>query len=152
MPTPGKRPFTYEYPRPALSADAVLATREARPRVLLIKRKHDPFIGRWALPVGFVNEGETIAEACAREVREETGLTVADLEQLYTSGDPGRNPRGWVVTVAFLGRVDAERLKPQAGDDAAEVGWFPLDAPPDMAFDHAMLLARARARLEDRKP
>jgi 8-oxo-dGTP diphosphatase len=144
--------FRYEYPRPALTVDVVVATRETRPRVLLIKRKNDPFAGMWALPGGFVNEGEKLADAARRELKEETGLTVEDLEQLYTAGDPGRDPRGWTVSVAFLARGDARKLKAKAADDAAEVGWFPLDAPPPMAFDHAMLLARARARLLERAP
>jgi 8-oxo-dGTP diphosphatase len=152
MPPRGKPKFSYDYPRPALTADAVLVTREPRPRVLLIKRKGEPFAGTWALPGGFVNEGETIVAGCIREVQEETGLTVEDLEQLYAAGDPGRDPRGWTVTVAFLGRVDAATVTPTAGDDAAEIGWFPLDALPPMAFDHGMILDRAKARLADRKP
>ncbi len=147
-PTPGK--FSYEYPRPALTVDVVLTTREDRPRVLLIKRKSDPFAKTWALPGGFVDEGEKLADAARRELKEETGLVVEALEQLYTAGDPGRDPRGWTVSVAFLARGDAKKLKAKAADDAAEVGWFPLDAPPAMAFDHAMLLARARARITDR--
>src|SRR5205814_234642 len=126
-------------------------SREDRPRVLLIRRKSDPFAGCWALPGGFVDENEKLVDAARRELKEETGLTVGDLEQLYTAGDPGRDPRGWTVTVAYLVRVDADQLKPVAADDAAEVKWFPLDVPPKMAFDHAMLLARARARLADRQ-
>jgi 8-oxo-dGTP diphosphatase len=149
----GKRPkkFTYEYPRPALTVDVVLATREARPRVLLIQRKHEPFAGTWALPGGFVNEGETLADAARRELQEETGLEVAEMEQLYTAGDPGRDPRGWTVSTVFLTRVDAELLQPVAADDAGAVSWFSLEKLPKLAFDHAMLLARARARLADRQ-
>jgi 8-oxo-dGTP diphosphatase len=148
-PRPGK--FSYDYPRPALTVDVVICTRENRPRVLLIKRRADPFAGRWALPGGFVDEGETLADAARRELKEETGVTVLELEQLYTAGDPGRDPRGWTVSVAFLARGDAKKLKAKAADDAADVGWFPLDELPPIAFDHAMILQRARARLEDRK-
>jgi 8-oxo-dGTP diphosphatase len=97
-----------------------------------------------------VDEHETLAEAALRELKEETGLIISELEQLYTAGDPGRDPRGWTVSVAFLARVDAKKLKAKAGDDAAKVKWFPLDALPAMAFDHAMILARAAARLADR--
>jgi 8-oxo-dGTP diphosphatase len=149
----GKRPkkFTYEYPRPALTVDIVLATREGRPRVLLIQRKYEPFAGTWALPGGFVNEGETLAAAARRELREETGLEVKELEQLYTAGDPGRDPRGWTVSTVFLARVDADLLRPAAADDAGAVSWFALERLPTLAFDHAMLLARARTRLADRQ-
>src|SRR5262245_13167544 len=96
------RRFAYEYPRPALTVDVVLATREPSPRVLLIRRKKDPFAGTWALPGGFVDENEKLADAALRELREETGLTITEIEQLYTAGDPGRDPRGWVVSVVFL--------------------------------------------------
>ena len=147
-----RRQFTYDYPRPALTVDVVLATREARPRVLLIRRKHDPFAGRWALPGGFVDDGERLSDAARRELREETGLTVVDLEQLYTAGDPGRDPRGWTVSVVYLARAAAGELNPIAADDADAVGWFPLDELPALAFDHGMILARARARIVDREP
>ena len=147
----GKK-FTYEYPRPALTVDVVIVTHEARPRVLLIRRKKDPFAGTWAFPGGFVDEGEKIADAARRELREEAGADVGEIEQLYTAGDPGRDPRGWTVTVAFLARVGVDQLKPVAADDADAVGWFPVDDPPPLAFDHAMILARARARIADREP
>lgn len=142
---PGK--FRYDYPRPALTVDVVLLTNGKNPRVLLIKRKGEPFAGSWALPGGFVNEGERLAEAAKRELEEETGVKLDDLEQLYTAGDPGRDPRGWTVSVVFLARLDARKAKAVAGDDAAEVGWFPLAKPPAMAFDHGMLLDLARSRL-----
>lgn len=145
---PGK--FTYDYPRPALTADVVLVTREASHRVLLIKRKSDPFAGLWALPGGFVDEGERPADAARRELQEEAGLAIEELEPLYTAGDPGRDPRGWTVSVVFLARIDSKKAKGKAGDDAAEVGWFPLASPPPTAFDHGMLLTRARTRLADR--
>jgi 8-oxo-dGTP diphosphatase len=141
---------TYEYPRPALTADVVLLSRDAVPRVLLIRRAKDPFAGAWAFPGGFVDAGETPVEAARRELIEETGLAAPDLEQLYTAGDPGRDPRGWTVTVAFLGRVDRKKLKAKAADDASEARWFPLDGLPELAFDHAMILERAKARIADR--
>ena len=81
---------------------------------------------------------------------EETGVRFNDLEQLYTAGDPGRDPRGWTVSVAFLARVEPDRLTAIAGDDAAAVKWFPLDRLPKLAFDHAMILARVKTRLADR--
>jgi 8-oxo-dGTP diphosphatase len=138
---------TYEYARPSVTVDVVIVTREPAPRVLLIRRKKDPFVGTWAIPGGFVDPGETLAAAAVRELREETGVVGVDLEQLAAFGDPGRDPRGWTVSVAFLARVDAG-TKATADDDAAEAGWHPLDKPPQpLAFDHDQILARARARL-----
>ena len=142
--------FTYDYPHPALTVDIVLATRGKTSSVLLIKRAGKPFEGCWAIPGGFVEEGETLAEAARRELKEETGLVVNELEQLYTAGDPGRDPRGWTVSVVYLLRVDSKKIKPKAGDDAREVKWFPLDDLPPLAFDHAMILERARARIVER--
>ncbi len=140
--TPAK--FTYDYPRPALTADVAVVTTEKRPRILLIRRKNDPFAGMWAFPGGFVNEGETIVEAARRELVEETSLTVAKLLPLFTAGDPGRDPRGWTVTVLYLARVRAKDATAVAADDAAEVAWHLLDAPPPLAFDHAELLMLVR--------
>jgi 8-oxo-dGTP diphosphatase len=145
-----KQTFTYPYPRPSLTVDIVLVTREASPRVLLIQRKADPFQGKWALPGGFVDENERLIDAARRELREETGVEQADLEQLHAFGDPGRDPRGWTVSVVFLTLVNADQLKAVAGDDAAAVDLFPLADLPPLAFDHADILARARARLADR--
>ena len=144
-----KKPFCYEYPRPAVTVDVVIVTRERRPRVLLIRRKHDPFAGLWAVPGGFVDMDEALEAAAARELREETGVSAQRLEQLHTFGDPGRDPRGRTISVAYLARVDPEEVHPEAADDAAEVGWHPLDAPPALAFDHAKILERARVRLKD---
>ena len=152
MSTNGGQKHTYEYARPALTVDVAIVTREAQPRVLLIRRKKEPFAGSWALPGGFVDANERLADAARRELVEEAGVTVADLEQLYTAGDPGRDPRGWTVTVAYLAQVAPDALKPVAADDADAVGWFALDELPSLAFDHAMLLARVRVRLKDRKP
>ena len=142
-----KKSYCYEFPRPSLTADLVLITKEKRPRVLLIRRKHPPYAGFWAFPGGFVDEDETLEAAARRELKEETGLKVKKLEQLLAFGDPGRDPRGWTVTIAFFGRVDPKKLKPKADDDAAEVGWHFIDDPPRLAFDHAKILKAARKRM-----
>jgi 8-oxo-dGTP diphosphatase len=147
-----KRKFTYEWPRPAVTADIVVITLEKRPRVLLIKRKNDPFAGKWALPGGFVDERETLQAAANRELKEETGLNALELEQLHAFGDPWRDPRGWTISVAFLARANPVLLEPQAADDAAEVKWFLLDRLPPLAFDHAEIIGRARTRIADRAP
>jgi 8-oxo-dGTP diphosphatase len=145
-----KKGYTYEYPRPAVTVDVIIVTRERRPRVLLIRRKHDPFAGMWAIPGGFVDMDESLETAASRELREETGLKVAELEQLHTFGDPDRDPRGRTISVAYLARVDAARLHPEADDDADDVGWHPLDRLPPLAFDHVKILACARERLKKR--
>jgi 8-oxo-dGTP diphosphatase len=142
-----KKGFTYEYPRPAVTADAVLITRERTPRVLLIRRKHEPFAGMWAIPGGFVEIDEPLEDAARRELQEETGVRVDRIEQLHTFGDPGRDPRGRTISVVYLARVSARLLKPEAADDAAEVAWYPLNETPPLAFDHEQILAYARKKL-----
>jgi 8-oxo-dGTP diphosphatase len=139
--------YEYDYPRPSVTVDVVIVTLEPNPRVLLIRRKKDPFAGAWAIPGGFVDADEPLAAAAERELQEETGVTDVALEQLAAFGDPGRDPRGWTVSVVFLARVPAD-TEATAADDAAEVGWHRLDKlPKKLAFDHARILDRARARL-----
>ena len=142
-----RKHFCYDYPRPEVTVDAVIVTLEKRPRVLLIRRKHAPFAGMWAIPGGFVNMDEPLETATRRELLEETGVRVGRLEQLYTFGDPGRDPRGRTISVVYLGRADASQLQPQAADDAAEVAWHPMDKLPPLAFDHDQILAVARKAL-----
>ncbi len=148
-------PATKSYERPAVTVDAVVIARHPEgPRVLLIKRRNPPFAGRWALPGGFVEPNEPLEAAARRELQEETGATPAHLEQLYTFGDPGRDPRGWTISVAYLALLepgDLERWRLEAGSDAREVGWFDLYDPPPLAFDHAQIVARAAARLTEQE-
>jgi len=136
--------FTYKYPRPAVTVDIVILTREEKPRVLLIRRKHEPFADCWALPGGFVDMDEPLDAAARRELLEETGVHGKNLVQLHTFGDPGRDPRGRTISVAYLAFVNIKQVKPLAADDAAEVGWFSLARPPKLAFDHKDILAKAR--------
>jgi 8-oxo-dGTP diphosphatase len=151
-------PFTYPYPRPSVTADVVaFAMRADDLVVLLIRRKSDPFKGCWALPGGFVDENESLERAAARELQEETGLTGVKLEQLGAFGDPGRDPRGHTVTVAFVTyRPTETALNP--GDDAVEAVWQPLRAldlgdvttqrsvpPPPPGMAAAKKSARAKA-------
>lgn len=151
MPAKKRPKVSYDYPRPALTVDVVLATREVFPRVLLIKRAKDPFAGRWALPGGFVEENERLIDAARRELVEETGVRVAELEHLCAAGDPGRDPRGWTVSVVFFGRVTADEMAAKGADDATEAKWFRLDKLPELAFDHAAILKRAAGRIADRQ-
>ncbi|MBX3263996.1 MAG: NUDIX hydrolase [Labilithrix sp.] len=116
-------PFSYAFPRPAVTCDAVVFTMRADDlAVLLVQRKDEPFRGRWALPGGYVNDNEPLDRAAARELAEETGITGAKLEQLGAFGDPGRDPRGHTITIAYVTFLVAE-AKITAGDDAAAVEW-----------------------------
>jgi len=115
--------------------------------VLLVKRKYEPFAGIWALPGGFVEEDETPREAAERELLEEAGLSASYLEQLYTFGEPRRDPRGRVVSVAHFALVPASQLKIRAGDDAADARLFPVHNLPKLAFDHKDIIAYAVTRV-----
>lgn len=134
-----------DYPRPMLTVDTVVLTDEQTPSVLLIQRANPPFAGKWALPGGFVDEGETVGEAAPRELGEETGLRVGLLEMLGVYDTPGRDPRGWTVSVVYLARIPA-RAPVKGGDDASEARWFSVEELPQLAFDHAIIVADALKR------
>lgn len=141
--------FTYDYPRPALTVDCVVfGFDEGDLKVLLIKRDLDPYKGRWALPGGFVHEHESLDDAARRELREETGLEKLYLEQLYTFGDRGRDPRGHVVTVAYYALVKLADHKVRAATDASSAAWFSVSEASRLAFDHGKILETALARLK----
>lgn len=142
-------PYTYEYPRPSLTVDCVVfAWTENGLEVLLIQRGQEPFTGKWAFPGGFVEMDEELETGARRELEEETGLSDVYLEQLYTFGGVGRDPRGRVVTVAWYALIDKGRYAPAVGaSDARDAKWFALDAVPELAFDHAKVLETAIARL-----
>jgi 8-oxo-dGTP diphosphatase len=118
-------------------------------KVLLIERAvaTEPFFGRWALPGGFVDPAESLDAAAARELEEETGVTSAFLEQLYTFGAPDRDPRGRVITVAYFALVNRAECKVRAGSDAARAEWFDIRELPPLAFDHREIVDKAIARL-----
>jgi 8-oxo-dGTP diphosphatase len=140
-------PYTYVYPRPALTVDcALFAGQGDDRRVLLIQRDKEPFAGRWALPGGFVEEGETLEAAARRELSEETGVSGISLEQFYTFGQPGRDPRGWTVSVVYVAQVNPADHHPRAADDARNVAWFPVRGLPPLAFDHDQIVAMACRR------
>lgn len=142
-------PVTYNHPRAALTVDcAVFGLDDDGLKVLLIQRGIEPFAGRWALPGGFVHLDETLEQAALRELREETGLERVFLEQLYTFGDPGRDPRERVVTVAYFALVRLGDHTVQAATDARSVAWFATDDLPALAFDHDAILAAALNRLQ----
>jgi 8-oxo-dGTP diphosphatase len=143
-----KGPYTYAYPRPMVTVDAVVFSESAgRREVLLIERARDPFAGSWALPGGFVDIDEALDTAAHRELEEETGLRGIALAQVHAFGDPDRDPRGRSISIAFAGITDRHAQKAAGADDAADARWFPLDELPPLAFDHADILAYAVARM-----
>lgn len=137
-------PFTYDYPRPAVTTDVVAFTLiDAARHILLIQRAIDPGKGQWAFPGGFVDKDEDLMDAARRELAEETGLTGLSLHQFHTFGEIGRDPRGHTISVAYTGFVSPEQQAVQAADDAADARWFPLTGPPPLAFDHDHILEKA---------
>ena len=134
--------YTYKYPRPAVTADCVVMTKEAVPQVLLIERGADPYKGSWAFPGGFMNMDETTEQCAIRELEEETGLQVTDLHQIGAYSKVDRDPRGRTITIAYLAIVDAP-IAVTGQDDAAKAQWFPIDNLPPLAFDHEEIMQDA---------
>lgn len=131
-----------------LTVDAVVfGYRDGRLFLALINRKYAPFQGQWALPGGFVLPNESLEMAVQRELQEETGIQTQFLEQLFTFGNPARDPRQRVVSVAYMGLVRPTDFTIMASTDAQDVAWFALDALPNLAFDHADILRVALNRL-----
>jgi 8-oxo-dGTP diphosphatase len=141
--------YTYEYPRPSLTVDCIIfgLDETGRLKVLLIQRAKNPFKDHWALPGGFVDMDEDLEAAALRELKEETGVENIFIEQLYTFGTPGRDPRGRVVSVAYFALVNLAEHKLGADTDAQDVRWYALDELPVLAFDHAVILETAINRL-----
>lgn len=144
-------PHTYDYPRPALTVDcAVFGLDGGELKLMLIQRQLDPFRHRWALPGGFVQMDEALEDAARRELSEETGIERVFLEQLYTFGSPGRDPRGRVVTVAYYALANLADHRIQAATDAENAGWFSIHDLPTLAFDHADIIGAALERLRNK--
>ena len=134
--------YCYKYPRPAVTADCIVFTKESTPKVLLIERGSDPFKGCWAFPGGFLDMDETTDECAIRELKEETGLEVTDIQQIGTYSKVDRDPRGRTITVAYLAVVESP-MEVKGQDDAAKAQWFPIDALPELAFDHDEIMRDA---------
>ena len=133
-----------------VTVDVVIFTiQEARLKVLLIRRGIAPFKGFMAIPGGFIHEDESLQEAALRELAEETGIRDVYLEQLYSFGDPKRDPRGRVVTISYYALIPADRT-PKAGSDASEASWCDVDALPKLAFDHREIIDYAMERLRNK--
>lgn len=131
--------YSYEYPRPAVTVDVILITRDEVPKILLIQRKNEPFINKWAFPGGFLDMDEDLETAALRELQEETNIQHIQLKQFKSYGGVNRDPRGRTVSVVFYAIIDLE-ITPKAMDDAKDAKWFPLDQIPTLAFDHQSIL------------
>ena len=134
--------YTYKYPRPAVTADCVVITKESEPKVLLIQRGADPYKGCWAFPGGFMNMDETTEQCAIRELEEETGLKVDTIHQIGAYSKVDRDPRGRTITVAYLAIID-KPVVVIGQDDADKAEWFPLSALPKLAFDHDEIMRDA---------
>lgn len=145
-----KGEYVYEYPRPAMTADNVIfGVGGNKLQILLVERGIEPFKGSWALPGGFLRMCETIEECARRELREETNVHDVYLEQFHVFSDPRRDPRGRVVTVAFIALVRPSDHAVIGGDDASNAMWFDVDMLPPLAFDHLQIIDKARVYLKE---
>lgn len=144
-----KGTYTYDYPRPAVTTDCVIFGYDGKElKVLLIERGIEPFKGCWAFPGGFLNMDEDALSGARRELKEETGLENAFIEQFHTFSEPGRDPRGRVITIAHYALVKIQEV--EGGDDAAQARWFPIGEVPPLAFDHDRILRMAMSRLKEK--
>lgn len=140
------------YDRPSVTVDlAIFTLHERALHVLLVQRKHWPHEGRWALPGGFVNMDESLEQAARRELEEETGVRDIYLEQLYTFGEPRRDPRTRVISVAYIALVAADKQDLRVSGESSDLRWFPVaQLPSPLAFDHGQIMATALARLRSK--
>ena len=144
-----KGTYTYDYPRPAVTTDCVIFGYDGKElKVLLIERGIEPFKGCWAFPGGFLNMDEDALAGARRELKDETGLENAFIEQFHTFSEPGRDPRGRVITIAHYALVKIQEV--EGGDDAAQARWFPIGEVPPLAFDHDRILRMAMSRLKEK--
>ncbi|MGB7440119.1 MAG: NUDIX domain-containing protein [Coleofasciculaceae cyanobacterium] len=149
-----EKPHEYKYSRPALTVDCVVFGLDEQDtlKVLIIRRDRDPFEDNWAFPGGFVRveKDQSLDDAARRELEEETGVTDVFLEQLYTFSAKDRDPREWVVSVAYYALINLSEHPIQAASDAREAAWFPITDLPALAFDHKLIMDKAIARLRSK--
>ncbi|PIN81545.1 NUDIX hydrolase [Candidatus Woesearchaeota archaeon CG10_big_fil_rev_8_21_14_0_10_30_7] len=138
----------HNYPKPSVTVDLVVFTvKNDNLNVLLVKRKADLKREEWALPGGFVKLNESLENAARRELKEETGVEDVYFEQLYTFGDPDRDSRGRVITIAYFSLIDYTKIKLQSTNDVVDAKWFSMYSLPPLAFDHSKILNYALTRL-----
>lgn len=141
--------YVYEYPRPAVTTDCtIFGFDEGELKVLLIERSIEPFLGKWALPGGFVGLEETAEECAKRILHKETCLDNIFMEQLYTFSEVDRDPRFRIISIGYYALVKLTDYEAKAGLDASNVKWFGFNEIPELAFDHAIILDKALERLK----
>jgi 8-oxo-dGTP diphosphatase len=140
-----------DYQHPAVTVDIVLFTiMHEDLKVLLVQRGHEPFPGFWSLPGGFVQMDESLEQAALDKLKEKTNVTDVYLEQLYTFGDPGRDPRAHVITIAYYALVSSEKFQLRPSEAVSDIGWHSVYALPPLAFDHQRIVALALSRLRNK--
>ncbi len=141
-------PYTYKYPRPAVTVDIMIFLEEGNTqKILLSQRKNPPFQNMWAFPGGFIDMDETLKEAAVRELEEETGIINKELIQFRTYSDPDRDPRGRTISTIFYTILSQVPENAKAADDAADLAWFSMNKLPDLAFDHSRIIRDAKLEL-----
>ena len=139
--------FCYKYPHPAVTTDCVIFGWNGKElKVLLIKRGNEPYKGKWAMPGGFLNIDEDAEDGAMRELKEETGLENAYVEQFHTFTKPDRDPRERIISIGYVALVGIQSVK--GGDDAVDAKWFALKNLPELAFDHKEMLQKALSYLK----
>lgn len=142
--------YCYKYPRPALAADCVVWGYDGQKlNVLLIKRGQEPFQGKWAFPGGFMEMDESTEECAERELKEETGINALFVREIGVFSAVDRDPRGRVVSIAYYTLGHLRDFSPEAGDDASQAMWHPIESLPPLAFDHAEMYEKARLKLKE---
>jgi 8-oxo-dGTP diphosphatase len=146
--------YCYDYQRPAVTTDCIIYDQDDQNgfKILLIRRKNDPFKDMWAFPGGFLDMDETAEECAVRELLEETGINGIILEQVLTATGINRDPRGRTISIVFLGRAESTNICPVPGDDAQDVEWFKIDKLPPLAFDHYEILQKTLKLITGRLP
>lgn len=139
--------YTYEHPRPAVTVDCLVYRNDpAGKKILLVKRKHEPYKDCWALPGGFLNKNETLHEAAVRELKEETGLAMLKLVQFHTFDAVNRDPRHRTISTVFYCDATDQSGEVTPASDASDARWIRLDELPELAFDHDAIINLARQR------
>jgi 8-oxo-dGTP diphosphatase len=138
-----------DFEQPSVTTDLVIFTiKENSLKVLLVKRNEEPFKDKWALPGGFVRINESLEDSAKRELFEETGVKDVYLEQLYSFGNPKRDPRGRVITISYFALINSEKINLRASTDVSEAKWFSVSKIPSLAFDHKEILDYSIKRLK----